>query len=102
MIITNRNLLEKIGSNTLGVNQAIYLGGRLKTVAEQIEGHKIHVSEVMANELFFLDENKRSMEELNLSGSFDLNNVKLLSRITSNPSVTKHVSFTIGTHYNTM
>lgn len=102
MSIINRNLLEKLGANTLGLNQAIYVGGRLKTVAEQIDGHQIHISEILANELYFLDKNKRSMEELNLSCSFDQNSVKLLSRITSNPSVSKHASFTIGTHYNTM
>lgn len=100
--ITNRNLLEKIGTNTLGLNQAIYIGGRLKSVPEQIEGRPIHISEIFANELYFLDEKKRSMEELNLSSSFDQNSVKILSRITSNLSVTKHISFTIGTHYNTV
>lgn len=102
MTITNRNLLEKLGTNILGLNQAIYVGGRLKTDTERIDERHIHVSEILANELYFLDEKKLSMEELNLPCSFDQNSVKLLSRITSNPSVSKNVSFTIGTHYDTM
>lgn len=95
-------MLEKIGTKTLGLKQAIYVGGRLKTIVEQFEGHQIHVSEILASELYFLDENQRSMEELNLSSSFDQNSVRLLSRLTSNPSVSKHVSFQIGTHYDTV
>lgn len=97
-------MLEKIGTKTLGLNQAIYIGGRLRTVADKNEERLTHVSEVMANELFFLDEKKRSMEELNLSYSFDQNSVKLLSRLTSNPISGKHnrISFTIGTHCNSV
>lgn len=102
MSIANKNLIEKIGTKSLGLNQAIYISGRLKTVSEKNEKRLIHVSEVMANELFFLDEKKRSMEELNLSYSFDQNSVKLLSHITSNPVLTKHVSFKIGTHYDSV
>lgn len=97
--IVNKGLINKLG-RSLKIDQGIYVGGRLKSAGEKTDGVHIKESEVLANEIFFLDEYKRSVENIRFPVVCDLNLVKLLGFITSPISPGPiYKAFNISTHY---
>lgn len=88
--------------NVLRINQGVYIGGRLKTEGIQLGRNEwIHNSEILATELYFLDENLKPSESV-LPAMFEKNTVKLFGFITSQiHRRMDYTTFCVGTHYKT-
>lgn len=99
--VINKQLLEKL-SGTLGANQGIYIGGRLKSESTKSAKGWIYESEILANELYYLDENRESTQNIRLPVKCEQNNVKFLSFIASNIyNDPEYSSFCILNHFKT-